>query len=416
MADAIDSKDEEITGNDSDIQQLKQLARPYLVSAGIEENINYIFCMNPLMSSLLANSEFVEADITYNETRQYRYLFNIVAFNYTTMDWVVVSRVRMDKQDTNVYALAYSKTFLKCKSEGNFELGKSLLGIVVDWSDAEIKGLGKAVGRELATTLLKGCKVHWTRSWQRVRDRISRSENKEREKALFSMIASAIPTLSGGSDVQHAFEVLSKKASAFVLEGVINGLTKEDASFIDSTTDWTTATKWVEWWMNPRHLSLLHKDYSVMEESVWDRCPSDTNAVERKNFDSKDSLPQPLQSAMINLYKYDKAACAKHMAARRSISISYCDTSENGRKTAATKRNIRRQKAAEQNKDKGAQNGPPDRQCHFDEKKKGTKWSVAAGASSSGSKSKRPRLQEDNDDDDFIPNFINVIKSILGVI
>lgn len=256
------------------------------------------------MCSLLAESEFIEADITYNETREYRYLFNMVAFNYTTMDWMVVSRIRMDKQDANAYALAYSKTFLKCKSVlDDFEIGKTLLGIVVDWSDAEIKGLGKAVGKDLAVTLLKGCKVHWTRSWQRVRDRILSSQDKEREKTLFSSVASVIPKLQAGSDVKHAFEVISKKTSAHVLEGVIEGFTNEDACFIDLKTNWTKANKWVEWWINPRHLNLLHKDYSEMPESVWERCPSDTNAVERKNLDSKDSLPQPIQTAVINLYK-----------------------------------------------------------------------------------------------------------------
>ena len=85
------------------------------------------------MSSLLAESKFVEADVTYNETREYPYLFNMVAFNYVTMDWLVVSRVRMNKQDASAYGLAYSKTFSKCKSAHySFQLGKTLLGIVVD--------------------------------------------------------------------------------------------------------------------------------------------------------------------------------------------------------------------------------------------------------------------------------------------
>jgi len=34
--------------------------------------------------------------------------------------------------------------------------------------------------------------------------------------------------------------------------------------------------------------------------SVWDHCPADTNAVERKNQDSEDKAPQQLQSAVIN--------------------------------------------------------------------------------------------------------------------
>ena len=53
-----------------------------------------------------------------------------------------------------------------------------------------------------------------------------------------------------------------------------------------------------------------------MDEAIWERCPSNTNAVERKNLDSKESLPQQLQIAVVNLYKYDKAACAKNIAAK----------------------------------------------------------------------------------------------------
>ena len=54
--------------------------------------------MNSLMSEFLSKAVFIEADITYNETKEYTYLFNAAAFNETTMDWVVVSRVRLTKQ------------------------------------------------------------------------------------------------------------------------------------------------------------------------------------------------------------------------------------------------------------------------------------------------------------------------------
>ena len=196
VADEVDSRDEELTGDTADSKKIKSQARPYLVAAGIESGIKFVFCMNPHMCSLLAKSEFVEADITFNETREYPYLFNMVAFNYVTMDWVVVSRIRMNKQDAAAHGLAYSKTFTKCKAvHSDFEPGESLRGIIVDWSDAEIKGLGIAVGKERAITLLKGCKVHWTRSWQRVRDRIVTSNDKVCEKNLFSVIASNITKL-----------------------------------------------------------------------------------------------------------------------------------------------------------------------------------------------------------------------------
>ena len=71
--------------------------------------------MNPLMCQLLSTSDFAEADITFNESLEYPYLFNMVAFDEVTMEWSIVSRIRMDKQDANAHALAFKKTFDACK-------------------------------------------------------------------------------------------------------------------------------------------------------------------------------------------------------------------------------------------------------------------------------------------------------------
>ena len=81
----------------------------------------------------------MQADITYNETKEHPYLFNMAAFNNVTMEWMVVGHVRMDKQGADGYALAFRKIFGKCQSlHIDFKLGTSLLDIVMDWSDAEI--------------------------------------------------------------------------------------------------------------------------------------------------------------------------------------------------------------------------------------------------------------------------------------
>ena len=100
------------TGNDADSLQLQKLCRPYLISAGIENGIRYTFNMNPLTCKVLAQSAFVEGDITYNETQEHPYLFNMVSFNYITMEWMVVS---LDKQIANTYGLVFSKSFGNCK-------------------------------------------------------------------------------------------------------------------------------------------------------------------------------------------------------------------------------------------------------------------------------------------------------------
>ena len=42
---------------------------PYLCAAEIEDSIQYV--MSPLMSKLAAGADFMQCDITYNETREY---------------------------------------------------------------------------------------------------------------------------------------------------------------------------------------------------------------------------------------------------------------------------------------------------------------------------------------------------------
>ena len=61
----------------------------------------------------------------------------MVAFDEVTMEWSIVSCIRMDKQDAKAHALAFKKTFDACKKiYPEFSVGETLLGVVVDWSDA----------------------------------------------------------------------------------------------------------------------------------------------------------------------------------------------------------------------------------------------------------------------------------------
>ena len=80
----------------------------------------------------------------------------------------------------------------------------------------------------------------------------------------------------------------------------------------------------------------------------------------------------------------------------------YCDQSQEARKSEAAKRNMRRQNNAAS--DLTSQNGPPDRQCHFETGGKKRKSSI-----SKSENSKRPKIMtvipetddEDSDMDDF---------------
>ena len=175
--------------DDSDFQceqDKKKYGRPYLVSSGIEEGIKYIFTMSPTMTKVACDADFIQADITYDDCREYLYLFNAVAFNKVTMDWMVIGRIRLNSQSASAYGLAFRKLFEKCKrGSEQFEIGVTLKGIVTDWSNAEISGLRMAVGKVVAKQLLKGCKVHWQRSCQRVAERVTSSSNKKREGGYF---------------------------------------------------------------------------------------------------------------------------------------------------------------------------------------------------------------------------------------
>ena len=66
----------------------------------------------------------------------------------------------------------------------DFNAGESLKAIIMDWSDAQVKGLKAAIGESQASALIKGCKVHWLRSCQRVADKVTSNCNAEKEMFL----------------------------------------------------------------------------------------------------------------------------------------------------------------------------------------------------------------------------------------
>ena len=126
--------------------------------------------------------------------------------------------------------------------------------------------------------------------------------------------------------------------------GIVKSLTVDEANFVDSSCNWQRAKHWAEWWLHPQHIQMLHQEFSEMQIDSWLHCPSDTNAVERKNRESKDSTPFPIQQAMINRYKADKFICAMQVAAENGVKITYHDRSESARRDSAKRRNAQRYK------------------------------------------------------------------------
>ena len=151
VADFIDKEDNQLSDDaQTTIAKYTRYGRPYLVSSGYEDGVTFIFTMPPIMSDVLCAANFMQFDITYDECTDYPYIFNAIAFNKITMDWMAVGRLRLNKQPADAYAIAFKKIFSKCSgSNSSFVVGETLIGVVTDWSDAEINGLKLDVVRTL---------------------------------------------------------------------------------------------------------------------------------------------------------------------------------------------------------------------------------------------------------------------------
>ena len=70
----------------------------------------------------------------------------------------VVARVRLDRITAEAYQHCFTAIFDTTKRDHpSFEVGKSLQGLVVDWSDQQMKRLEGAVGADVASKVAKGC-------------------------------------------------------------------------------------------------------------------------------------------------------------------------------------------------------------------------------------------------------------------
>ena len=81
-------------------------------------------------------------------------------------------------------------------------------------------------------------------------------------------------------------------------------MTPDEAAFVDKCCNWSKAKNWAQWWLRPKHLKMLHKDFSAMDGGVWDKEPTTTNAVEHLNGECKTSQPVALQRAVTDVYKF----------------------------------------------------------------------------------------------------------------
>ena len=181
---------------------------------------------------------------------------------------------------------------------------------------------------QLAGRLLRGCAVHWARSYQRVAKRITStvtSGKKILARQAFELIAQEIPSLKSTNEVQNCFEVLKGEKPISTITSMVPRLTSEHISIVNNECKWSGAKAWVNWWTRPYHLKMLCKCQSDMTSSTWKACPSTTNAVERHNLSSKSPHAVSIMHAMVDVYRMDKAVIMEHLAASEGTSICYRD-------------------------------------------------------------------------------------------
>ena len=93
------------------------------LSADLEGGVKFIFTMSPLMATVAASSEFIQTalpmiilNITYDNSKDYPYIFNAIVFNCTSMEWMLMGRIRLYKQSKEAYTLAFKKILERCSS------------------------------------------------------------------------------------------------------------------------------------------------------------------------------------------------------------------------------------------------------------------------------------------------------------
>ena len=141
------------------------------------------------------------------------------------------------------------------KSHPQFEVGKTLIGVILDWSDQQMRGLEAAVGKDTAAYVAKGCRVHYTRSVKRVSERVNKGDALANK--AFCTIAQLIPDLESEENVLLCFDVLAGKrnisdASAICKQSVVVKKYAESTQY--NPCNWRVCSHWAEWWKRPRHL------------------------------------------------------------------------------------------------------------------------------------------------------------------
>ncbi len=171
---------------------------------------DFVLTMTPLQSLLLKAAESVQMDVTYNENKDLSKMLHLCTFSNLAGGYVSLVKYRTNAEDSKMFESAV-KEMTKIASEDlmAFDLPQfqwsDMDCINVDWSAAQQNGIYKAIGEETAQKLLKGCSVHFCRSYQKAACKYTTDTES---KSLFLQIGGKIMQCKEANTVVTAFGVL----------------------------------------------------------------------------------------------------------------------------------------------------------------------------------------------------------------
>ena len=147
----------------------------------------------PQMLEILSESLFVLLDVTFPLTHTFPYLLNVVAYNHTTLEYQVVTRVLMSKLTSAAYKAALEQILIITTNiHPEFDHGSAVKSWVVDFSEAQANGLAENLGKEKASQVIRGCNVHYMRNAEKTAVKVGVDECS---REVFKKIAFKIPKL-----------------------------------------------------------------------------------------------------------------------------------------------------------------------------------------------------------------------------
>ena len=208
------------------------------------------------------------------------------------------------------YARAFKEVF-SCvtKKYPEFKNGKSLEVILVDFDDAQAKGLKEVLGEENSERVLRGCHVHWTRSLQRVCKLVTKTRE---ERNLFLHLGNQIPQRTSKENVTKLFAILCGSCNLLEAKDFIERTQLKLLENVD-TQNWKKLKNWSEWWCRPNHghFQMFTKAFTKLAVPTWKKAPTTTNAIECINRYSIHEKGGSLYALLENSYLEDRMHATK---------------------------------------------------------------------------------------------------------